>query len=100
MGWQMCCQSSDQFASVDMQSVRQHKDVNQPCLVKLLCQLLPGFKATDSIAELDARAPDLGAFELDRRGDQRIVEDLGLIDLARGRTDEEMRIGIGLLDLV
>src|SRR6266700_4289449 len=96
----MCCQSGDQFAPVDLQAIRQHKDVNQPCLVELLCQLLASFKATDSAAELDACAPDLGAFELDRRGDQRIVEYLGPIDLARGRTAEEMRSGIGPLDLV
>src|SRR2546427_12946669 len=99
MGWQLCCQSSDQLASVDMQPIRQHKDVNQPCIVELLCQLLASFKATDSAAELDARAPHLGAFELNRRGDQRIVEYLGPIDLARGRTAEEMRSGIGALDL-
>src|SRR5215472_6846472 len=100
MGGQICCQSSDQFASVDMQPVRQHKDVNKPCFVKLLCQALARFKTTDTIAKLDSRTLNLCVFKLDCCDNQRVIEDLSLIDFAGGRTAEEMGKRIGLPDLV
>ena len=96
----MCCQSSDQFTSVDMQPVRQHKDMNEPCVIEFLCQALARFKTTDPIAKLDSHSLNLGVFKLDRCNNQRVVEDLSLIDLAGGRTAQQMGSGIGLLNLI
>ena len=66
----MCCQSSDQFAPVDIQSIRQHKDMNEPCLVEFLCQALARLKAPDTIAELDSHTLNLGVSKLDCCGNQ------------------------------
>src|SRR5712692_867135 len=99
MSGQMLRQSGNQLGAVDTQAVGEYEDMHQPFRVKLPRKSFACLKAAGALAEREARPLYIGAFKMDGRDDQRIVEDGGIVYFAGSGAAKEMRVGIRLLDL-